>query len=76
MALVSTYAARAGVNRLVVFRRSIAMELVPGNSLITPDAESGRALAVKMSRLSIKLVQPDDAVRGELRGVYANDAAC
>ena len=51
------------------------MELVPGNSLITPDAESRRALAVKMSRLSIKLMQPDDAVRGELRGVYANDAA-
>ena len=51
------------------------MDLIPGNTLITPNAAAGRALAVKMSRLIIKLTQPDDAVRGKLREVYANDAA-
>jgi len=51
------------------------MELIPGNSLITADPEAGRALAVKMSRLIIKLTQPDEAVRNKLRDVYANDAA-
>ena len=51
------------------------MELIPGNSLITADPEAGRALAVKMSRLIIKLTQPDEAVRKKLRDVYANDAA-
>jgi hypothetical protein len=51
------------------------MELIPGNSLIAADAEAGRALAVKMSRLIIKLTQPDDATRNKLRDVYANDAA-
>lgn len=51
------------------------MELIPGNSLITVDAEAGRALAVKMSRLIIKLTQPDEAMRNKLRDVYAHDAA-
>ncbi|MGE8359709.1 hexameric tyrosine-coordinated heme protein [Pseudomonas sp.] len=51
------------------------LELVPGGSLITPDAESGRRLAVKMARLSIKYTQPDDAVRQRLRPIYAEDPA-
>jgi hypothetical protein len=51
------------------------MELIPGNSLITADPEAGRALAVKMSRLIIKLTQPDEVARNKLRDVYANDAA-
>jgi hypothetical protein len=64
------------VDRLDIFSpRSTVMELIPGNSLITADAEAGRALAVKMSRLIIKLTQPDEAVRNKLRDVYANDAA-
>ncbi len=50
------------------------MELIPGNTLITANPEAGRALAVKMSRLIIKLTQPDDAVRSRLRDVYAQDA--
>ena len=49
--------------------------LVPGNSLITATPEEGRELAMKMARLVIKATQPDDAVRGRLRDVYANDAA-
>lgn len=51
------------------------MELIPGNSLLTADPESGRALAVKISRLIIRLTQPDEAARNKLRDVYANDAA-
>ncbi|AOJ42445.1 hypothetical protein WJ23_31800 [Burkholderia lata] len=47
--------------------------LVPSNSLITPTAEEGRHLAIKMARLVIKATQPDEAVREKLRDVYAND---
>lgn len=49
--------------------------LVPGNSLITSTAEEGRVLAIKMSRLIIKVTQPDAAVREKLRPIYAEDAA-
>lgn len=51
------------------------LPLVPGNTLLTATAEEGRQLAVKMARLIIKATQPDDAIRGKLRDVYANDAA-
>jgi nucleoside diphosphate kinase len=43
-------------------------------SLITPSPEEGYALAIKLSRMAVKMTQPDDAVRGELRADYANDA--
>lgn len=49
--------------------------LIPGNTLITSTPEEGRQLAMKMARLIIKATQPDDAVRGKLRDVYAHDAA-
>lgn len=49
------------------------IELVPGGSLIVPTAEAGRQLAIKMARLSIKVTQPDDAVRNRLRPIYAED---
>ena len=51
------------------------MSLIPNNSLITPTPEDGRQLAIMMARLVIKATQPDEAVRGRLRDVYANDAA-
>lgn len=51
------------------------VQLVPNNSLITKTPEEGRQLAVKMSRLIIKITQPDPAVREKLRPVYAEDAA-
>ena len=51
------------------------VRLVPGNSLITKTPEEGRQLAIKMSRLIIKVTQPDAAVRERLRSVYAEDAA-
>ncbi|RON24580.1 hypothetical protein BK660_02610 [Pseudomonas brassicacearum] len=51
------------------------IELVPGGSLIVPTAEAGRQLAVKMARLTIKVTQPDDAVRSRLRPIYAEDPA-
>ncbi|MEX3979993.1 hexameric tyrosine-coordinated heme protein [Paraburkholderia sp. EG287A] len=49
--------------------------LVPGNTLITATPEEGRQLAVKMARLVIKTTQPDEAIRENLRDVYANDAS-
>ena len=50
------------------------MALIPDNTLITPTPEDGRALALKIARLSIKAIQPDENVRNELRPGYANDA--
>ncbi len=49
--------------------------LIPGNTLITDTPEEGRKLAMKMARLVIKATQPDDAIRGKLRDVYAYDAS-
>ncbi len=43
-------------------------------SLKTETPEEGYNLAVKLSRMAVKLTQPDDAVRAELRGDYANNA--
>jgi hypothetical protein len=48
--------------------------LIPDNSLLTETPEAGRQLAVKMARLIIKLTQPDEAKRLQLRDVYGNDA--
>lgn len=50
------------------------IHLIPGNSLIRATPEEGRILAVKMSRLMIKVTQPDAAVRETLRTVYAQNA--
>jgi len=54
---------------------STTIELIPGNTLITGSPEEGRALAIKLSRLSVKATQPDAAVREKLRPIYANDPA-
>ena len=43
-------------------------------TLITPDPQSGYELAVKMSRVAIKMTQPDAAMRDKLRPEYAQDA--
>ncbi|MET4083101.1 hypothetical protein ABIB40_003070 [Pedobacter sp. UYP30] len=51
-----------------------SIQLIPGNSLITATPEEGRMLAVKMSRLIIKLTQPDAEMRDKLRPIYASDA--
>ncbi|WP_293124467.1 hexameric tyrosine-coordinated heme protein [Microcoleus sp. bin38.metabat.b11b12b14.051] len=48
--------------------------LIPNNSLLTETPEEGRHLAVKMARLIIKMTQPDEAKRLQLRDVYGNDA--
>lgn len=50
-------------------------QLIPGNTLLTNSPEEGRALAVKMARLIIKITQPDTEMREKLRPKYANDAA-
>lgn len=49
--------------------------LIPGNSLITKTPEEGRQLAIKIARLTIKVTQPDGAVREKLRPQYAEDAS-
>lgn len=54
---------------------SDSVQLVPNNSLLTNTPEEGRQLAVKMSRLIIKVTQPDAGMREQLRPVYAEDAA-
>ena len=48
--------------------------LIPENTLLTNSPEEGRALAVKMARLIIKITQPDAEMREKLRPKYANDA--
>ncbi len=43
-------------------------------TLITKTPEEGYTLAVKLSRMAIKLTQPDADVRDRLRPAYAEDA--
>ncbi|PVH28861.1 peroxidase [Pararhodobacter oceanensis] len=43
-------------------------------SLITETPEAGYELAVKLSRLAVKLTQPDAEMREQLRPDYAEDA--
>ena len=44
------------------------------NTLLTPDAQSGFELAIKLSRMGVKYTQPSDEVRGKLRPVYGENA--
>lgn len=43
-------------------------------TLITDTPSEGYSLAVKMSRVAVKLTQPDEDTRGRLRADYAEDA--
>jgi hypothetical protein len=43
-------------------------------TLITKTPEEGYELAVKMSRVAVKMTQPDAKMREKLRPVYAGDA--
>ncbi|RLJ41322.1 hexameric tyrosine-coordinated heme protein (HTHP) [Litoreibacter meonggei] len=43
-------------------------------SLITSTPQEGYELAVKMSRVAVKMTQPDPEIRAELRSVYEHDA--
>jgi len=43
-------------------------------TLITASPKEGYDLAVKLSRMAVKLTQPDAAVRDRLRLEYAEDA--
>lgn len=42
-------------------------------SLKTQTAEEGYELAVKLSRVAVKMTQPDAQLRGRLRPAYAED---
>lgn len=48
--------------------------LVPDNTLLTATPDDGRALAIKLARLTIKAIQPDETTRELLRPGYATDA--
>ncbi|CAM3870355.1 hexameric tyrosine-coordinated heme protein [Flavobacterium branchiophilum] len=48
--------------------------LIPNGTLITKTPEEGRTLAMLMSRLVIKTLQPDNEIRMNLREIYATDA--
>ncbi|GHF07482.1 hypothetical protein GCM10016455_30650 [Aliiroseovarius zhejiangensis] len=43
-------------------------------SLITETPEQGYELAVKLSRVAVKMTQPDDDARSRMRPEYAEDA--
>lgn len=43
-------------------------------SLITPTPQEGYEFAVKLSRMTIKLTQPDPEARDRMRPDYAEDA--
>ena len=44
------------------------------STLITDTPQSGYELAVKLSRMGVKLTQPADEIRQKLRPVYETDA--
>jgi len=43
-------------------------------TLQTKTPEEGYALAIKLSRMAVKMTQPDDSIREKLREVYERDA--
>ena len=43
-------------------------------TLMAPDPHSGYELAIKLSRMAVKLTQPDADIREELRSVYGKNA--
>jgi Hexameric tyrosine-coordinated heme protein (HTHP) len=49
------------------------MELVPGNSLIVPTPEEGRALALTLARHSIHAIQSDEEILKAGRPKYSTD---
>jgi hypothetical protein len=44
-------------------------------SLLTDTPQAGFDLAVKMSRVGVKVTQPSDDIRRELRAAYDHDTA-
>ena len=43
-------------------------------TLVTPDPQSGFELAIKLSRMAVKITQPSSEIREQLRPLYDNDA--
>lgn len=44
-------------------------------SLKTETPQAGWKLAIKLSRMSVKVTQPSDEIRGKLRAAYDQDTA-
>lgn len=55
-------------------RNDTATDLVPNNTLITATPDEGHALAIKLTRLTVKAIQPDGEVRQRLRQPHAENA--
>jgi len=43
-------------------------------TLQTETPEEGYELAIKLSRMAVKMTQPDDNARAKMRPIYANNA--
>jgi hypothetical protein len=43
-------------------------------TLVTPTPQAGWDLAVKLSRMGVKVTQPSDEIRKKLRTIYEDDA--
>jgi hypothetical protein len=43
-------------------------------TLLTPDAEAGFQLAIKLARLGVKFTQPSAEIRAKLRPIYEESA--
>lgn len=43
-------------------------------SLMTETPEAGYELAIKLSRMAVKMTQPDEEARNKMRPDYANNA--
>ena len=44
------------------------------HTLLTPTPQAGWELAIKLSRMGVKVTQPSDEIRTKLREVYEQDA--
>jgi hypothetical protein len=47
---------------------------IENDSLIAPDPASGHGLTMKLSRLAVRLMPPDEAIRTNPGQSHANDA--
>jgi hypothetical protein len=43
-------------------------------TLMTPTPQAGWELAIKLSRMGVKVTQPSDEIRKKLRTIYEDDA--
>lgn len=54
--------------------KALSQETAWLGSLMTPDPQSGYDLAIKLSRMAVKITQPSAEIREKLRPLYDRDA--